>query len=265
MLTVAVPGRVVRTAARLLGMAALAVLTVGVVRFAAVPAALTGPGAAGPVPPPPAAASLDQPLRAVATTQHDIALTFDISWGTVMPPKVVAILEHDKVPATFFLSGPWVAAHADFVRAMAKVPYFQIESHGQAHVNFSGLGQAGVIANIEKANAAILAATGKRPTMIRPPNGDYSKASVAATASLGMRTVIWDTDSLDWMNPGVATIVRRVVGRAHPGDIVLMHASDTCKQTDIALPTILSDLKAKGYRFVTLNTLLASGRPLPHT
>jgi polysaccharide deacetylase family sporulation protein PdaB len=258
-LTIAVPARAVRAARQAIALAAAAAATAAVVRYAATPASAAHSASAPP------AAALETPLRAVATDRPDIALTFDISWGNVMPAKVIAILERERVAATWFLSGPWVTAHPDLVRAMARVPYFEIESHGQAHVNFSALGSDGVRQNLEKANAAIYAVTGRRPTMVRPPNGDYSRASLTATAALGLRTVIWDTDSRDWMNPGVAAIVRRVVTRAHPGDIVLMHASDTCKQTDLALPAILSDLRAKGYRFVTVAELLRLGRPLAHS
>lgn len=269
MLTVAVPTRVVRALPRVLTVLAASVTTVALVRFAALPppspprAAPASPAA--PSAPQTTPASLEVPLRAVATSQPDIALTFDISWGTVMPPKVIDILRRDHVPATFFLSGPWVAAHPEFVKEMAEVPYFELESHGQAHVNFSALGTDGVQANLERANAAIYAVTGRKPTMVRPPNGDYSRMSLRATAAVGMHTVIWDTDSRDWMNPGVDAIIRRVVTRAHPGDIVLMHASDTCKQTDLALPSMLSQLKAKGYRFVTLRALLRTGSPLAHS
>jgi peptidoglycan/xylan/chitin deacetylase (PgdA/CDA1 family) len=66
----------------------------------------------------------------------------------------------------------------------------------------------------------------------------------------------WDTDSLDWMNKGVDNIIQRVVSKAHPGDIVLMHASDSCKQTHEALPVIIDQLRAKGYEFVTITEML---------
>lgn len=242
--------------------------------LASVTTVASGPKAPGPAAPsgPPASpsktpgtvnADLLKPLETVPTTKKLIALTFDISWGKIMPPKVIAILEQEHVPATFFLSGPWIRYNADFVKSMAKVPYFELETHGQAHVNFSGLGWGGVVANIQKASDELYAVTGRRPTMIRPPNGDYNRESVAATASLGLRTVIWGTDSIDWMNPGVDVIISRVVKRAHPGDIVLMHASDTCKQTDIALPIILKELRAKGYTFVTVGQLLREAEPLP--
>jgi peptidoglycan/xylan/chitin deacetylase (PgdA/CDA1 family) len=58
------------------------------------------------------------------------------------------------------------------------------------------------------------------------------------------------------MNPGVENIIERVSTRCKPGDIILMHASDTCKQTDLALPDILNALKEKGFELVTVSELL---------
>ena len=200
------------------------------------------------------------PLRGVATTEKALALTFDISWGTVMPPKVLRILKDMKVPATFFLSGPWAANHPEIVREILK-DGFEVESHGSAHVNFSSLSDAGVAQNIQSANAALVA-LGAHPTFVRPPNGDYSQASLKVAAGIGYTTVIWGTDSLDWMNPGIGAIESRVLNRAHPGDIILMHASDTCKQTDLALPAIIRGLRRQGFRLVTLKELLKVGRPV---
>jgi len=47
-----------------------------------------------------------------------------------------------------------------------------------------------------------------------------------------------------------------VVGKAHPGDIVLLHASDSAKQTHEALPIIIDQLRDKGYEFVSVGQLL---------
>ena len=203
----------------------------------------------------PAQAARQSPLRTVATRHREVALTFDISWGEKMPPKVLAILEKDRVSATFFLSGPWAKTHPDIVARISR-DGFQVESHGQRHVDFSHLSAAGVADNITQAGEILKSLTGKAPTFIRPPNGDYSQQSLQATASLGYTTVIWGTDSLDWMNPGVDVIVSRVLTKAHPGDIVLLHASDTCKQTDLALPRIIEGLRKEGYRLVTLSELI---------
>ncbi|MBX5466722.1 MAG: polysaccharide deacetylase family protein [Firmicutes bacterium] len=222
---------------------------------AALVVALGGQGRAAPLPP-----QDRYSLRQVITQDKVVALTFDISWGTRMPPKILAILEHDHVPATFFLSGPWAAQNPQLVRQMAQAGY-EIESHGWAHVNFSQLSYQGVVDNIRRADAVLRALSGQKPTFIRPPNGDFSPTSIRAARSLGYTTVTWGTDSRDWMNPGVQTIVRRVVDRAFPGDIILLHASDTCRQTDQALPAILSGLQARGWRLVTLKQLLTYGRP----
>lgn len=73
---------------------------------------------------------------------------------------------------------------------------------------------------------------------------------------MNYQVVQWDTDSLDWKNPGVDQIVDRVVSKAHPGDIVLLHASDSVKQTHEALPQIIEQLRQKGYEFVTVSELI---------
>ncbi len=199
-------------------------------------------------------------LRDVTTNKRALALTFDISWGTVMPSRVFHILQRDHVLATFFVSGPWARQNPTLIKNMVKAGD-QVESHGWAHVNYTGLSQSGIQENLQKAGQVIEAITGRRPTLVRPPNGDFSPRTIAAARSLGYTTVTWGTDSLDWMNPGVSTIIRRVVTRAHPGDIVLLHASDTCKQTDLALPAIVKDLRTQGYRLLTVSQLLAEGTP----
>lgn len=77
------------------------------------------------------------------------------------------------------------------------------------------------------------------------PNGDFDKRVLRIADTLNYQVVQWDTDSLDWKNPGVDQIVDRVVSKAHPGDIVLLHASDSVKQTHEALPQIIEQLRQK--------------------
>jgi peptidoglycan/xylan/chitin deacetylase (PgdA/CDA1 family) len=65
-------------------------------------------------------------------------------------------------------------------------------------------------------------------------------------------------DSKDWNNPGVATIVKNVK-KAEKGDIVLLHASDSAKQTAKALPLILEDIRQKGFKLVSVSEMIANG------
>ncbi|MNI85414.1 Peptidoglycan-N-acetylglucosamine deacetylase [compost metagenome] len=91
------------------------------------------------------------------------------------------------------------------------------------------------------------------------PNGDFDKRVLQVATDLGYKVIQWDTDSLDWKNIGVENIVKRVTTKAHPGDIVLLHASDSCKQTHEALPQIIDELRRQGYEFVTVSELISQG------
>lgn len=232
---------------------ALCVLTAAVLFLAWRPGEVTEriePAAAGLVPP-----SLRPIYSADTGGEKVVAITFDISWGTRMPPKVLDVLKAHGQQATFFLSGPWSRNHTDMVQRIVADGH-DVQSHGQRHDNFSGLGSRGVTDNIQAADAILRELTGERPRFIRPPNGDFNATSLEATRAAGYQTVMWSVDSLDWKNPGVQAITRRVLNLTKPGDIILLHASDSCRQTDQALPQILAGLKARGFHIVTVSELL---------
>lgn len=196
-----------------------------------------------------------EPLRAVATRRAEVALTFDISWGEQMPPKVADILRDQCVQSTIFLSGPYAARHPDFVRRLAADGH-ELASHGYLHKNMSAYTREQIQDSIKRTHDIISGLTGQEARLIRPPNGDYDDLVLQVAAEMNYTVVIWSLDSLDWLNPGVQKIVDRVLTRVKPGDIILMHASDTCKQTDQALPAIIQGLRAQGLTPVTLRALL---------
>jgi polysaccharide deacetylase family sporulation protein PdaB len=206
----------------------------------------------------PASATLQptlRPIYAAKTGQKVAALTFDISWGNKMAPKVLDVLKQENLKATFFLSGPWAKNHEELVLRIKNEGH-EIESHGQAHVDLNTLGRAGAARNVSDAHAILEQLTGKAPSYIRPPNGAFDKNSVQGAKDANYATVIWSVDSLDWKNPGVDTIIRRSTKLIHPGAIILMHASDSCKQTDQALPTVIRSLREQGYQLVLLDPLI---------
>ena len=72
-----------------------------------------------------------------------------------------------------------------------------------------------------------------------------------------MQSVLWDVDTSDYERPASFDIVQRVLSGVRPGSIVLMHDGGGPRdQTLGALPDVIKGLKAKGYRFVNLDTLL---------
>ncbi|MFP4978506.1 polysaccharide deacetylase family sporulation protein PdaB [Paenibacillus sp. CN-4] len=198
-------------------------------------------------------------IYSVPTEKKVIALTFDISWGEKRPEPILKVLEDKKVQkATFFLSSPWSKSHPAIVDKI-KTAGYEIGSHGHKHVNYSSLSSEEIRHQINTAHTILTDMTGKAPNLIRMPNGDFDKRVLQIAGEMGYKVIQWDTDSLDWKNIGTQNIVDRVVGKAHPGDIVLLHASDSCKQTHEALPIIIDQLRSKGYEFVTVSELISQG------
>lgn len=192
----------------------------------------------------------------VETEKKTLALTFDISWGETRAEPILEVLKQKGVQkATFFLSSPWAEAHPDIVKKIVDAG-FEIGSHGHKHDNYSQLSDEEIRRQIQTAHGILTEVTGQSPKLIRLPNGDFDKRVLKIASELGYKTIQWGTNSKDWENPGVDRIISTVVSRAHPGDIILMHASDSAKQTHEALPTIIDELRAKGYAFATVTELI---------
>lgn len=134
---------------------------------------------------------------------------------------------------------------------------YEIGSHGNLHKDFSNYPNSWIRQQVQIADQSIAQVTGVHPKLIRTPNGDFNPRVIACLNDMGYKVIQWNTDSLDWKNPGVQNIVNRVTKRVVPGDIILMHASDSSKQIVQALPQIISQLRQQGYQFVTVSELIS--------
>jgi polysaccharide deacetylase family sporulation protein PdaB len=200
--------------------------------------------------------SAPEAIYSVKTDKKQIALTFDISWGEERTGPILDILEQKGLKkATFFLSSPWSESHPNMVKRIIDMGY-EIGSHGHRHDNYSQYDEEQIRTQIQKADHILTQLIGKKPNLIRYPNGDFDKRVLRIADQLGYKSIQWDTDSLDWTNPGKDKIIHRILKKAHPGDIILMHASDSCRQTHEALPTIIDQLREKEYEFVTVSELI---------
>jgi polysaccharide deacetylase family sporulation protein PdaB len=193
----------------------------------------------------------------VSTQEPILALTFDISWGEHRVGPILDILQEKGVrKATFFLSSSWAQSHPDLVQKIVDAG-FEIGSHGHKHDHYSRLTDQEIREQIRTSDAILSKLTGRTLNLIRLPNGDFDQRVLRIADELGYRAIQWDTDSKDWTNPGTDQIIQTVVSQAHPGDIILMHASDSVKQTHEALPVIIDGLRAKGYEFATISELIS--------
>ncbi|MGE5541791.1 MAG: polysaccharide deacetylase family protein, partial [Bacillota bacterium] len=157
---------------------------------------------------------------------------------------------------TFFLSGPWAASHPDIVRRIAADGH-EVASHGWWHDNLSQCSRERIAESLRKTRETLTGLAGHEARLFRPPNGDYDDEVVLTALEEGYHTIIWSLDSLDWKNPGVDYMIDRLLTRAQAGDIILCHASDSARETYLALPAVIDGLRANGFRLLKLSELLA--------
>jgi len=194
------------------------------------------------------------PIYCVETEKKQIAISFDAAWGNDDTEELIKILKEYDVPATFFVVGAWVDKYPESVKALADAGH-QIQNHSNTHPHMPQLSREQMKNEINDCNDKIEAITGKTPTLLRPPYGDYDNALIETMDELNMKTIQWDVDSLDWKdNATPDSIFKRVTGKVKNGSIVLFH--NDADHTPEALPTILKCLKDEGYEFVFIEDLI---------
>ncbi|MFK3978968.1 polysaccharide deacetylase family protein [Micromonospora sp. NPDC050397] len=180
----------------------------------------------------------------VTTGSYGVALTFDDGPNPQYTPQVLAELDRYRVKATFCLVGELAQAYPDLVRAIAAAGH-TLCNHSWSHdPTLASRTRAAIRTDLSRTNAAIRAAVpDARIAYYRQPYGSWTAGVVATAWELGMTSVHWDVDSVDYHRPGAGSIASNVTARVGAGSIVLMHdAGGNRQQTVTALRTILPNL-----------------------
>jgi peptidoglycan/xylan/chitin deacetylase (PgdA/CDA1 family) len=211
----------------------------------------------------------------VAGSGHVVALTFDDGPDAQTTPRLLEVLERDRVRATFFVVGRAVLRHPEIVRRMLR-DGDEIGNHTQthAHLNFL-LTQRALADEIDAAQAAISAATGTTARYLRPPFGARDYAAIDAARRRGLQVVMWSAMLGDESSAAGGTeLARRLLRQVRDGAIIVMHDGDQGRPggggrsyESAAAQIVIAQLKARGYRFVTISQLESSrarSRPADH-
>lgn len=196
-------------------------------------------------------------IDSIETKEKRVALTFDISWGEKQALPILDVLKKHGLHTTFFLSGMWAERHPDIVERIAEDGH-EIAIQGFQHKNYTEMEDDDIRKDIQLAEAAVGKLINEKTTLLRPPNGNFDKRVLEIANKLNYTVVHWSLNTHDWKNPGTKQIVSNVVDHIEKGDIVLLHASDSAKQTAKALPTIIDELKKQGYALITVSDLIAN-------
>lgn len=201
------------------------------------------------------AAKKELPVYSVERDDNVIAVTFDASWGADNTPKLLDILDEYDAKCTFFLVGLWVDKYPDMVQAIVERGH-EIGNHSATHPHMSKLSESKMLEELRMMSDKVEKLTGVRPTLFRPPYGDYNNSVIRTVRSAGYEAVQWSVDSLDWKNISPQDMIRRA-GKVGKGDIILFH-NDSQYLLD-ALPTLLQSYKEQGLQMVKVSDILLEG------
>lgn len=198
-------------------------------------------------------ASKKLPIYSVETDEKKVAITFDAAWTNQDTQQLIEILKKHNAKATFFIVGEWADKFPESVKAFHEAGH-TIANHSDTHKAFSKCSRDEIKEEIVNCNKKLETITGEKVNLIRAPSGDYTNQSIEIAKNLGMHTVQWDCDSLDYTKISVDEIVNRVVNGSKKGSIILFH--NGVENTAPALDQVLTELSKQGYSFVSVDDLI---------
>ncbi|MBS0150091.1 MAG: polysaccharide deacetylase family protein [Nitrospira sp.] len=214
--------------------------------------------ALGPMPSPPTFA---QVITSGSSSCPGVALTFDlcpVRKGSGYDQPLMDYLITHRIPATFFMSGKWMAKHDAEVEQLLGLDFFEIGTHGEVHAHLP-------MHDADEQRTEILGPVkllkehyGHKASLFRPPYGEYNDVTVAVVKLLGLQFIQWDIESGD-PDPTLSAgkILLRVAKRAKPGSIIVLHANGKGKQTRLVIEHLTREvLPAKKLRPMTVSELL---------
>jgi peptidoglycan/xylan/chitin deacetylase (PgdA/CDA1 family) len=185
---------------------------------------------------------------------HEVALTVDDGPNRIYGPQILGVLEQYHVPATFFVVGVRVKDSPGLIRRMV-ADGDEVGNHTYDHQRLNRLKPHQIANELRDDDINIFEAAGVHTTVMRPPGEDFNNTVLHVNKALGYVTVYWTDAAKDYLQQSPEWIADRIMDRVENGSIILLHQDtpDTAK----ALPVIIAKLRAQGYHFVTINTMLA--------
>ena len=195
-------------------------------------------------------------------SQAHIALTFDDGPHPTYTPPLLKVLAQYKVKATFFWLGSWVERYPEVARAVYEQGHW-IGLHSYKHRAFIGQSLPSIRSDLEKTQQAIAQTCHSSPTQfidVRPPYGICSRKIIQSLRQWGYRPVMWSVVPIDWTEPGINIVTKRIRTNTTGGDIIVLHdgssggpaVADTTAQ-------ILPVLQQTGFTFITIDNMWSQG------
>lgn len=191
------------------------------------------------------------------TKKKVIYLTFDAGYENGNTEILLDALKKHNVSATFFVVGPFVSEHPELIKRMVEEGH-TVGNHTYSHPDMSKIASKEAfqkeLGQVEDLYKEI---TGSPMTKYyRPPQGKYSEANLTMAKELGYKTFFWSLAYVDWYQddqPTKEEAFDKLLGRIHPGAIVLLHSTSSTNAE--ILDELLTKWEEMGYSFQPLSSL----------
>jgi peptidoglycan/xylan/chitin deacetylase (PgdA/CDA1 family) len=193
------------------------------------------------------------------TARPNVALVVNVGAGFEPAANMLATFADKDVRTTFFVMGWWAETNPSLLQQISDSGH-EIASHGHSIFDLTQASDAAVADDLERADAAISAATGRTTRPLWSASAGYRDRRVRRIAAqLGYRPIYWTVDSGDWTREATAGgVYSRVMTQVVNGAIIVLHfdSSTTTRSTAVALPRLIDDLRAAGFNLMTVTELL---------
>lgn len=191
------------------------------------------------------------------TDEKVLYLTFDAGYENGNTEPILDALKKHGISATFFVVGTYIESEPGLIRRMAKEGH-TVGNHTWHHPDMSRIATIDSFRRELKAvEDAYREITGQEMAKYyRPPQGKYSESNLKMAQELGYKTFFWSLAYVDWNQkdqPTKEEAFRTLLGRTHPGAVVLLH-STSATNAEI-MDELLTRWEEMGYVFKSLGDL----------
>ena len=188
------------------------------------------------------------------TQEKVLYLTFDAGYENGNTEPILDALKKHNVSATFFVVGHYLETAPDLVKRMVAEGH-TVGNHTYHHPDMSAISDMESFRKeMEDVETLYQQITGQPMTKFyRPPQGKYSIENLKMAKELGYHTFFWSLAYVDWYQdkqPSKEEAFSKLLGRIHPGSIVLLHS--TSATNGAILDELIGKWEEMGYRFSTL-------------
>lgn len=180
---------------------------------------------------------------------NNVSLMINVAWGEEYLEDILKVLQKHNINATFFLVGKWAENNPNWVRKIFSKGH-ELGNHGYNDAEvMTELSSKNVLNSLQRTNEIIETITGKKPEYFTPHKGEFNNLTLETVSRESMRTVLWSLDTVDWKQPGLEAMEKKIKNNIQSGDLILMHPTENIAEL---LNNIIPYLQEQDFHIITV-------------